>query len=139
MLIWNEYNLHTNYEVRDWCWKHYIIFFIFSSHATHLLQFLNVICFQSYKYYHCQALDWSLHLSIFDFNWLNFIVTFIKVHAKIFKSSTSLSVFEKTDLIFYNPEKVLKSLHEKLQKSMSASTSSSIFLHTIADTWSTIS
>ena len=58
---------------------------------------------------------------------------------KIFKRSTILSVFEKTDLIPYNSEKVLKSLREKLQKSMPApaSTPSSIFSHTTADTWST--
>ena len=34
------------------------------SHAIHLLQSLDVVCFQSYKYYYCQALDWSLYLSI---------------------------------------------------------------------------
>ena len=57
---------------------------------------------------------------------------------KIFKKSTILSVFQKTDLISYNSDKVLKSLHKKLQKSMtSASTSSSIFLHTTVNTWST--
>ena len=43
--------------------------------------------------------------------------------AKIFKKSTILSVFSKTDLILYNSEKILKSLHKKLQKSMSVSTS----------------
>src|SRR6266487_1711877 len=61
------------------------------------------------------------------------------MHAKIFKRSTILSVFEKTDLIFYNSEKVLKLLHKKLQKSMSAfaSTSSSILSHTTTDTWLT--
>ena len=53
--------------------------FILSSHATHLLQSLDVVCFQSYKYYHHQALDQSLCLSIFDFNQLDFIITFIKI------------------------------------------------------------
>src|SRR6266487_1148220 len=114
------------------------MFFILSPHATHLLQSLDVICFQPYKYYHHQALDQSLCLDIFDFNQLNFIAAFIKMCAKIFKRSTILSVFQKTDLISYNSDKVLKSLCEKLQKSMaSASTSSSIFLHTTVDTWPT--
>ena len=40
------------------------MFFIFFSHVIHLLQFLDVIYFQSYKYYYCQALDWFLYLSI---------------------------------------------------------------------------
>src|SRR6266487_6110923 len=107
--------------------------FILFLHATHLLQSLDVICFQSYKYYHCQALNQSLHLDIFDFNQLNFITAFIKMCVKIFKKSTILSVFQKTDLIFYNSDKVLKSLHKKLQKSIIfASTSSFILSHIIS-------
>ena len=60
------------------------------------------------------------------------------MRAKIFKRSTILSAFQKTDLISYNSDKVLKSLCEKLQKSMtSASTSSSTLSHATVDTWST--
>ena len=53
LLIWDEYNSHIDYEVRDWCWKHHIVPFTLSPHATHLLQPLDVVCFQPYKYYHC--------------------------------------------------------------------------------------
>ena len=68
LLIWDGYNSHTDYEVRDWCWRHHIVPFTLPPHATHLLQPLDVVCFQPYKYYHHQALDQSLHLGIFDFN-----------------------------------------------------------------------
>ena len=37
MLIWDEYNTHTDYAVKDWCIKHYILPFIFPPHSIHLL------------------------------------------------------------------------------------------------------
>ena len=58
------------------------------------------------------------------------------MHAKIFKRSIILSVFEKTDLIFYNSEKVLTSLHEKIER-LRSSTSSSFLSSLIVSTWST--
>ena len=60
------------------------------------------------------------------------------MRAKIFKRSTILSAFQKTGLISYNSDKVLKSLHEKLQKSMApASTPSSTPSHATVNTWPT--
>ena len=102
------------------------------------MQFLNVICFQSFKHYHHQALNQSLQLNVFDYNQLNFIADFNKIHMKIFKSFIILSVFKEADLIFYNSEKVLNSLHEKLKK-LESVTSSSASSHSIdtASTWST--
>ena len=136
ILIWDEYNPHTNYEVRDWCWKHHIVPFTL---ATHLLQPLDVVCFQPYKYYHRQALNRSLRLGIFDFNRLYFIAAFNDMRLKTFKKSTILSAFEKTGLIPYNPEKVLDPLREKLQKKSRPTfpTSSSVSSHTTASTWPT--
>ena len=52
ILIWDEYNTHTDYAIKDWCIKYYILSFTFSSHSTHLLQSLDVVCFQSFKYYY---------------------------------------------------------------------------------------
>jgi hypothetical protein len=75
-----------------------------------------VVCFQPFKHYHRQALDRSLWLGVFDFNWLDFIAVFNDMRAKTFKKSTILSAFEKTGLIPYNPEKVLTPLREKLEK-----------------------
>ena len=43
-------------------------------------------------------------------------MNFNKIYVKIFKSSTILLNFKKTGLIFYNSEKVLTLLHEKLKK-----------------------
>ena len=108
---------------------------ILPSHSTHLMQSLNVICFQSFKHYHHQALNQSLQLDVFDYNQLNFIADFNKICMKIFKSFIILSVFKEADLILYNSEKVLNSLCEKLKKLESA-TSSSASSHSI-DTAST--
>ena len=67
--LWAHYKEQKN---RSNCeWKHHIVSFTLSLYATHLLQSLDVACFQSYKYYHLQVLDWSLCLGIFDFNWLD--------------------------------------------------------------------
>jgi len=89
---------------------------IFFSHSTHFLQSLNMICFQSFKHYHCQALNWALQLRIFDYNWLNFIADFSEICKKIFKLFTIISSFVKTDLILYNSEKVQTLFYEKIKK-----------------------
>ena len=79
-----------------------------------------------------------LQLDVFDYNQLNFIIDFNKIHAKIFKSFIILSVFKEADLILYNSEKVLNSLCKKLKKLESA-TFLSVSSHSIdtASTWST--
>src|SRR5436853_2899042 len=51
MLILDGYNSHTDYAVKDWCSKHHILLFTFPPHATHLLQPLDVVCFQPFKHY----------------------------------------------------------------------------------------
>ncbi len=112
MLIWNKYNSHTDYAVIDWCWKHHIVSVTLSLHSTHLIQSLHVICFQSFKHYHQQALDQSFWLDVYDFNQLNFIAAFNEMHANTFKSFIIISSFMKADLILYNFEKVLTSLHK---------------------------
>ena len=86
-------------------------------HATHLLQPLDVVCFQPLKHYHRQALDQSLRLGVYDFNRLDFIAAFNDMRAKAFKRSTILSAFAETGLIPYNPEKVLGPLRERQKRS----------------------
>src|SRR5438034_7116833 len=132
MLLFDEYNSHTDFAVIDWCWKHHIVPITLSLHSTHFLQSLDVVCFQPFKHYHRQALDRALRLGIFDYNQLDFIADFSEMRKKIFKSFTVISSFVKTGLILYNSEKVLALLHEKLERLRSST--SSTFSFSIAST-----
>ena len=85
MLIWDGYSAHIGEEVRDWCWKHYIIPFSTIPYSTHFLQPLDMVCFQSYKHYHRQAINQAFQLGIYDFNQLDFITAFQEMRKKTFK------------------------------------------------------
>ncbi len=67
---------------------------------------------------------------------MNFITDFSEMCKKIFKSFTIISSFVKTDLIFYNSEKVLTLLHKKIER-LKSLTSSFFSSSSIASTWST--
>ena len=54
------------------------------------------------KYYHVEAVDNAIRLSDVDFNRLDFLAPFNQFRTKVFKSA-----WEKTGLIYYNPEVVL--------------------------------
>jgi hypothetical protein len=120
LLLFDGYESHTDYAVLDWCWKHHIVPFTLPPHATHILQPLDVVCFQPFKHYHRQAIDKSLRLGIFDFNRLDFIAAFNEMRTKTFKSSTIISSFAETGLIPYNPEKVLAPLRKRIQQKIQA-------------------
>ena len=108
------------------------MFFILFSHAIHLLQSLDVICFQSYKYYYCQALDWSLYLSI---DW-----TSLQLSSKCVQKSSR-------DQLFFQSSQKLILYYTILRKCWNYFTRScrnqclfllhTIFSHTTTDTWLT--
>lgn len=79
-------------------------------HFTHLMQPLDVGCFQLYKYYHSKTIDETMQIGILKFGKLDFLASLITICAKPFKKFTIVSGFKKTSLIPYDPEIVLQKI-----------------------------
>ena len=92
------------------CDEKKIVLFCLPLHSTHLLQPLDVVIFQPYKYFHAQALDTATHTGCSKFNQIEFFSAMESIRAPTFKRSTMLSGFRKTWLIPFNPAIVLDKL-----------------------------
>ena len=57
MLISDGFNTHIEFEFVQYCWNNNIISFCLSLHSIHLLQSLDIVCFQSLKHYHIKVID----------------------------------------------------------------------------------
>lgn len=57
LLILDGYGSHKTKEFIDFCEEKHIIPFGLPPHITHILQPLDVVCFQPLKHYHAKALD----------------------------------------------------------------------------------
>jgi hypothetical protein len=82
-------------------------------HSTHLMQPLDVVCFQPLKHYHRRAIDNALRRGIFDYNRLDFIAAIQKIRAETYKSSTIQSAFKKTGIVPFKPDQILAPLRLK--------------------------
>ena len=109
-LLFSGYGSHCTKELLDFCDNHHIIPFSLPPHTTHLLQLLDMVCFQPYKHFHAEAVDATTRTGCSDFNKLEFFVALSSIHKQTFKRTTILSAFCQTGLIPFNPNIVLSKL-----------------------------
>lgn len=121
MLIFDGFNAHTAEDFINKCWENHIVPWALPPHATHLLQPLDVVCFQPLKHYHRKAIDQALRLGIFNFNRLEFIAAFQEMRTQAFKTSTVQQSFAATGLIPFDPDRVVKPLEERQRREQSES------------------
>ena len=76
----------------------------------HLMQSLDVACFQSLKHYHQQLIDQTVMLEAIKFSITEFFCIYNEIHKRVFTSSTILSAFRKTEIHLFNSEKMITSL-----------------------------
>lgn len=112
LLIMDGYGSHCTYEFITYCDEARILPFCLPSHATHLLQPLDVVIFQPYKHYHKETVDQATRTGCGDFNKTEFIASLEDIRLKTFKPKTIRSSFRKTGLVPYNPKIVLEKLRE---------------------------
>jgi len=72
MLISDGHKSHEHYDFIEYCWKHYIIPYPLPPHTTHLMQPLDVACFQPLKHYHRLAIDKAVMLGATKFPLVEF-------------------------------------------------------------------
>ena len=82
MLVMNDHDSHMTTEFLDYVTKHNILLFTFSSHATHLLQSLDIDVFQSYKHWYARDVDTAMRCNETKFKKLDFFALFLTMHAQ---------------------------------------------------------
>ena len=75
LLISDGFNTHFEFEFIQYCWDNVIIPFCLSFHSTHLLQPLDVVCFQPLKHYHAEAIDRVVRLGDCSFSRATFLAS----------------------------------------------------------------
>jgi len=93
LLILDGFEAYIEYDFVRFAQDHSIILFTFPPHATHLLQPLDVVCFQPLKHYHGEAVDTAVRLGDTEFSKTEFLAVFQSFHQQAFKQSTILSAF----------------------------------------------
>jgi hypothetical protein len=74
LLIVDGYGLYHTKEFIQYCRDNGIIPFGLPPHSTHLLQPLNVVCFQPYKHYQALAVDYLIRDGIADISKVEFLL-----------------------------------------------------------------
>lgn len=112
MLIMNRASSHTNEEFVRVCYSKNILPFRLPPHTTHLLQPLDVVCFQPLKYYHSEAIDDAVRDGDYECSKLEFLARITTLRSQAFKKKTIRESFRKTGLIPFNPEIVMQKLQD---------------------------
>ena len=74
ILFCDGYESHLTHEVLEFYEFWNIYFFTFPLHTTHFLQPFDVVLFQSYKYWHAQAVDQVTRTECNKFDKLEFLL-----------------------------------------------------------------
>jgi hypothetical protein len=112
-LVSDGFESHNDFEFIQYCWDERIIPFHLPPHTTHLLQPLDVVCFQPLKHYHSETIDQAVRSGDTQFIRAEFLAAFDRIRAQTFKPDTIRSAFRKTGLFSYNPDEVMHTLYEE--------------------------
>ena len=112
MFIMDGASSHTNEEFVRVCYRKNILPFRLPLHTTHLLQPLDVVCFQPLKHYHSEAIDDAVRDGDYEFSKLEFLARITTIRSQAFKKNTIRESFRKTGLIPFNPEIVMQKLQD---------------------------
>jgi DDE superfamily endonuclease/Tc5 transposase DNA-binding domain len=117
MLISDGYNTHLEHDFLERCWDRMIVPFCLPPHTTHLLQPLDVCCFQPLKHYHAEAIDDAVRSGDTTFTRIEFLAALNKIRTLAFKRNTIKAAFRETGLHPFAPEIVISRLPPALDES----------------------
>jgi hypothetical protein len=113
ILIFDGHSSHLSDDFLHLCWENRIRPFRLPAHTTHLLQPLDIVVFQSLKFWFQKELRREIFNGAEEFNKTDFFAIFQRFWDKVFKSRRiAISSFEKTGLIPLNPLRVLEKMKE---------------------------
>jgi len=83
------------------------------AHTTHILQPLDVVVFQPFRYWHSRAVADATRSGCTHFNKLEFLAAITSIRAQTFKATTIKAAFKKTGLYPFDPEVVIGTMRER--------------------------
>jgi hypothetical protein len=110
LLLVDGHGSHETKEFAKYAEDNCIILFALPPHTTHLLQPLDVGCFQPLKWYHGRCLDWAARTGSQDISKADFMATVAEIRRLTFTRNTILSGWRRTGLSPFNPVVVLGQL-----------------------------
>ena len=116
LLICDGYGSHHTKEFIEFCDAHNIIPIGLPSHTTHLLQPLDVSCFQPLKHYHSKAINAVIRDGCTKISKLEFLTWFQQIRVQTFKKSTILSGFRQCGIHPFNPDIVLEEVEARVAR-----------------------
>jgi len=97
-------------EIVNFYADHRIRLLCLPPHSTHILQPLDVNCFQLIKHYHSQAINSAIQFLDTEFNKLEFLNALHNIRTQTFKTKTIKGAFRKCGLVPFNLKLVLDAL-----------------------------
>jgi hypothetical protein len=110
LLLVDGHASHATREFITYAQDSHIQVYSLPPHTTHLLQPLDVGCFQPLKWYHGRCLDWAARTGSKDISKADFMATLCELRGLTFTRNTIGSGWRRTGLAPYNPELVLAQL-----------------------------
>lgn len=113
LLLLDGHGSHATKEFIQYAEQQKIQLYALPAHTTHLLQPLDVGCFQPLKWYHGRCLEWASRTGSRDINKADFIATIEEIRRLTFTRSTIQSGWRRTGLSPWAPEVVLNQLQPR--------------------------
>ena len=112
LLLFDGFDSHLTKEFLEVLEDNKIIPYRLPPHSTHLLQPLDVSCFQPYKHWHAEAVDSATRTGCTSFNKVEFLAALQSIRHKTFKTDTIKRGWRETGLIPYRPNIVLSKIRD---------------------------
>ena len=110
LLFLDGYGSHYTKEFCEYAESKKIQLIGLPPHTTHLLQPLDVGCFQPLKWYHGRVLDYASRTGAKDINKTDFFAVIDEVRREAFKKGTIRSGWRRTGLHPFNPGRIVDEL-----------------------------
>jgi hypothetical protein len=110
LLFLDGYGSHYTKEFCEYAESKKIQLIGLPPHTTHLLQPLDVGCFQPLKWYHGRTLDYASRTGARDINKTDFLAVIDEVRRETFKKGTIKSGWRRTGLYPFNPGRIVDEL-----------------------------
>lgn len=125
LLILDGHSSHATANFDHFCTERRIIPLYMPSHSSHLLQPLDISCFQPLKHYYGQKIREMVQNGIHAIDKRDFLSIYTKLHGYAFSKSNIISGFSAAGLTPLKPERVLTKLSVKMKTPTPPSSSSS--------------
>ena len=98
MLLFNSADSHKTEEFKQLALAYNIILLCYPPHLTHLMQPLDIGCFQSYKFWHERAVHSAIRHLELGYNTSSFLKDLPKFWEKTFTPKIITSAFKKSGM-----------------------------------------